>query len=88
VLSSSGQPARLASVQTGEGPTCLAVTGAPSDTSATHGEYLYTSNALSNNITAEQVNQQTGALDQILGTPFGGSALPTCVATAPAYPTR
>jgi 6-phosphogluconolactonase (cycloisomerase 2 family) len=88
VLSSSGQPARLASVQTGEGPTCLAVTGAPSDTRATHGEYLYTSNALSNNITAEQVNEQTGALDQILGTPFGGSALPTCVATAPAYPTR
>jgi 6-phosphogluconolactonase len=87
-LGSNGQPARLASVQTDTGPTCLAVTGAPSDSSATHGEYLYTSNALSNNITAEQVNQQTGALDQILGTPFGGSALPSCIATAPAYPTR
>jgi 6-phosphogluconolactonase (cycloisomerase 2 family) len=87
-VSSGGQPARLASVQTGTGPTCLAVTGAPSDASATHGEYLYTSNALSNNITAEQVNQQTGVLDQIAGTPFGGSALPTCIATAPAFPTR
>jgi 6-phosphogluconolactonase (cycloisomerase 2 family) len=77
-----------ASVQTGTGPTCVAISGAPSDANPIHAVYLYTSNALSNNITAEQLNPQDGSLDQVLGEPYGGSALPTCVVTAPAFPLR
>lgn len=77
-----------ASVQTGTGPTCVTVSGAPSNAKPSHAVYLYTSNALSNNLTGEQLNEQTGALDQIPGTPFGGSALPTCAVTVPAFPLR
>jgi len=50
--------------------------------------YLYTSNSLSNNLSGEQLNPANGSLEQIQGTPFGGSALPTCVVTAPALPLR
>jgi len=88
VLSSSGQPVRLASVQAGTGPTCVTVSGAPSNANPSHAEYLYASNALSNNVTGEQVNQQDGSLYQVPGEPFGGSALPTCAVTVPAFPLR
>jgi DNA-binding beta-propeller fold protein YncE len=90
-LGSSGQPVRstvAASVQAGTGPTCVSVSGSPSNANPSHAEYMYVSNALSSNVTAEQVNQSDGSLDQILGTPFGGSALPVCVATVPAFPIR
>jgi 6-phosphogluconolactonase len=90
-IGANGLPTRstvAASVQTGTGPTCVAVTGAPTNAAPTHGEYLYTSNALNSNITGEQLNQQDGSLDQIPGTPFGGSALPTCTVTVPAFPLR
>jgi len=88
-LSGSGQVApKLSSVQTGTGPTCVTVSGSPSNANPTHAEYLYTSNALNNNLTGEQVNQQDGSLDQIQGTPFSGSALPTCAVTVPALPLR
>jgi 6-phosphogluconolactonase len=78
----------IASVQTGTGPTCVTVSGAPSNANPTHAEYLYTSNQLSSNLTGEQVNQSDGSLDQLQGTPFGGSALPTCAVTVPALPLR
>jgi 6-phosphogluconolactonase (cycloisomerase 2 family) len=90
-IGSGGVPTRstvAASVQTGNGPTCITVLGAPSNAHPTHAVYLYTSNALSNNVTAEQLNETTGALDPILGTPFGGSTLPACIASAPALPLR
>jgi 6-phosphogluconolactonase len=90
-LGSGGQPVRFsatASVQTGNGPTCVTVSGAPSNANPTHAEYLYTSNALGNSLTGEQVNQQDGSLDQLQGTPFSGSALPTCAVTVPALPLR
>jgi DNA-binding beta-propeller fold protein YncE len=90
-LGAGGLAARssvAASVQTGTGPTCVAISGAPSNANAMHAVYLFTSNALSNNITAEQLNPQDGSLDQIFGEPFGGSALPTCVVSAPAFPLR
>jgi 6-phosphogluconolactonase (cycloisomerase 2 family) len=90
-LGASGQPVRsnaAASVQAGTGPTCVTISGAPSNANPSHGVYLYTSNALSSNITGEQLNPQDGSLDQILGTPFGGSALPTCAVTVPAFPLR
>jgi 6-phosphogluconolactonase len=77
-----------ASVQAGTGPTCVTVSGSPSNASPTHAEYLYTSNQLSNNLTGEQVNQTDGSLFQIQGTPFSGSPLPTCAVTAPAFPIR
>jgi 6-phosphogluconolactonase (cycloisomerase 2 family) len=88
-LGTSGQPVRssvAASVQAGTGPTCVSVSGSPSNAEPSHAIYLYTSNALSNNVTGEQLNPQDGSLDQIQGMPFGGSALPTCVVTVPAFP--
>ena len=76
-IGSSGVPTRstvAASVQAGNGPTCVSISGAPSNANASHAVYLYASNALSNNLTGEQLNPQNGSLDQIQGTPFGGSA--------------
>jgi 6-phosphogluconolactonase (cycloisomerase 2 family) len=90
-LGTSGQPVRsivAASVQAGTGPTCVTISGAPSNANPSHGVYLYASNALSSNVTGEQLNPQDGSLDQIPGTPFGGSALPTCAVTVPAFPLR
>jgi 6-phosphogluconolactonase len=87
-LTSSGQPLPLASDATGTGPTCATVIGAPSDANATHATYLYASNALSNNITAEQLDPTTGSLKEVQGTPFGGSTLPSCIVSAPAFPIR
>ncbi len=89
-LGSGGLPSRssMISVQTGTGPTCVTVSGAPTNSSPTHAEYLYTSNALNNTLTGEVVNQADGTLDQIQGSPFSGSALPTCTVTVPAFPQR
>lgn len=87
-LSSTGQPVRLATIAAGTGPTCVTTIGAPSDANPSHAVYLYTSNQLSNNITAEQLNPQTGALEEVQGEPFAGSALPTCAVTVPALPLR
>jgi len=90
-LGAAGQPVRstvAASLQAGTGPTCVTAIGAPSSANPTHGVYLYTSNALSNNITGEQLNEANGSLDQIPGTPFGGSTLPTCTVTVEALPLR
>jgi len=90
-IAANGVPVRstvAASVQAGTGPTCVSVSGAPSNANPIHAEYMYTSNQLNNTLTALQVNQQNGALDQILGTPFGGSTLPTCLVTVPAFPLR
>ncbi len=75
-------------VQTGTGPTCVSVIGAPRSANPTHGEYMYISNSLSNNLSGEQVNQSDGSLEQIQGTPFGGSTLPSCLVTVPALPLR
>jgi 6-phosphogluconolactonase (cycloisomerase 2 family) len=90
-LGTSGQPVRssvAASVQVGTGPTCVTISGAPSNANPSHAVYLYASNALSSNVTGEQLNPQDGSLDQIPGEPFGGSALPTCAVTVPAFPLR
>jgi 6-phosphogluconolactonase len=87
-LSSSGQPVRSASIQTGTGPTCVSMIGAPSTANPSHGIYMYVSNALTNNVTAEQVNPTDGTLVQIKGSPFGGSTLPSCIVTVPAFPVR
>jgi 6-phosphogluconolactonase (cycloisomerase 2 family) len=90
-LAANGVPVRSAvagSVQAGTGPTCVSISGAPTNTNTSHAVYLYASNALSNNLTGEQLNPQNGSLEQIQGTPFGGSALPVCVVTAPAFPQR
>ena len=77
-----------ASVQTGTAPTCVSISGVPSNANPSHAIYLYTSNALSNNLTGEQLNPKDGSLEQIQGTPFGGSTLPTCLVTVPALPLR
>jgi len=90
-FAANGQPVRstvAGSVQTGTGPTCVTILGAPSNANPSHAVYLYTSNSLSNNLSGEQLNPANGSLEQIQGTPFGGSALPTCVVTAPALPLR
>lgn len=90
-LGSAGQPVRSTvaqSIQTGTGPTCVTVSGAPSNATPSHAEYLYTSNQLGSNLSGEQVNQQDGSLAQLQGSPFSGSALPTCTVTVPAFPLR
>ena len=90
-IGSNGVPVRSTvqpTAQAGNGPTCVTVSGAPSNAHPTHAVYLYVSNALSSNVTAEQLNESTGALNQILGTPFTGSELPACIVTAPALPLR
>lgn len=90
-LGANGVPVRstvAGSVQTGTGPTCVTVSGAPSNANPSHAEYLYTSNQLSNNLTAEQLSETDGSLYQVLGNPFGGSGLPTCAVTVPALPLR
>lgn len=90
-VGSSGQLTRLTSggtVQVGNGPTCVSVSGAPSNANPHHAVYLYTSNSLSNNISGEQLNESDGTLVQMLGSPFGGSSLPACLVTVPAFPLR
>jgi len=90
-LNANGLPVRSTvtpTMQTGTGPTCAAVVGAPTNSGPSHGEYLYTSNQLGGNVTGLQLNEQDGSLDQIPGTPFSGSALPTCLVTVPAFPLR
>lgn len=90
-VGSNGQLTRLNSggtVQAGDGPTCVTVTGAPSNADPHHAAYLYVSNQLSNNITGEQLNEKDGTLVQMIGSPFGGSALPSCVVAVQAFPVR
>ena len=90
-VGSNGQLSRLSSggtVQVGNGPTCVSVSGAPSNANPRHAVYLYTSNSLSNNISGEQLNENDGTLVQMLGSPFGGSSLPACLVTVPALPVR
>lgn len=87
----NGVPVRssaASSVGTGNGPTCITIIGAPSDQNPHHGIYVYTSNSLSNSVTGEQFNPADGSLTQILGGPFGGSPLPSCIAAVPAFPIR
>ena len=90
-VGSTGVPVRssvAASNGTGTGPTCVSVIGAPSTANPRHGIYMYISNALTNNVTAEQLNPTDGSLEQIKGQPFGGSTLPSCIVTVPAFPLR
>ena len=90
-IGSGGLPTRSTvspATQTGDGPTCVSVSGAPTNASPIHAEYMYVSNALSYNITGEEVDQQNGSLAELQQSPFGGSALPTCIVTVPAFPQR
>ena len=73
-------------VQSGTGTNCVTTIGAPSSATPTHAVYLYASNSLSNTVTGEQLNPADGSLKQIQGTPFGGSALPSCIVSAPSFP--
>jgi 6-phosphogluconolactonase len=86
----TGTSLQPASVQTGTGPTCVATIGAPGYADVSHALYLYTSNALSNSVTGEQVNTQTGSLSgqlaQLINSPYTASALPTCVVSVPWVP--
>ncbi|GAC1419950.1 MAG: hypothetical protein NVSMB62_13360 [Acidobacteriaceae bacterium] len=87
-VGANGTLTRTGTTQTGTGPTCVSVIGAPRSSNPTHAEYMYISNSLSNTVTGEQVNQADGSLEQIQGTPFGGSTLPSCLVTVPALPLR
>jgi DNA-binding beta-propeller fold protein YncE len=86
-LGSGGLPVRSTvtpAQQTGVGPTCVTTIGSPSSSNPSHATYLFTSNALANNVTGEQLNEATGGLEDIQGTPFSGSTLPTCLVAVPA----
>ena len=56
------------------GPTCVSIEPA-------RGIYLYTSNNRDNTISADQLDPHSGALQNVQGTPYTASALPTCVVT-------
>jgi 6-phosphogluconolactonase (cycloisomerase 2 family) len=87
----NGEPVRStvsSSVQVGTGPTCVGMIGAPSSGDPTHGIYLYTSNALSNNVSGNQMDASTGRLFQVQRTPFSANALPSCLVTVPIVPGR
>ena len=72
-----------ASTQAGTGPTCVTTVGAPTNADPSQGIYLYTSNALSNSITGQQVVPQDGSMRQIFESPFVAAALPTCLTAVP-----
>jgi 6-phosphogluconolactonase len=87
---SNGQPVVSTvarSVQSGTGTNCVTTIGAPNLNTGppTHAVYLYASNGLSGSVTGEQMDQNDGSLKQIQGTPFGGSALPSCVTSVPSF---
>jgi 6-phosphogluconolactonase (cycloisomerase 2 family) len=82
----NGQPVLstvAASTQTGSGSDCVTTIGAPTNSNPSHALYLFASNALSNTVTAEQVNPANGELGQIINSPFGSSTLPTCIVSVP-----
>ena len=90
-VGSGGQLSRLSSggtVQVGTGPTCVTVTGAPSNQDPHHAAYLYVSNQLSNNVTATQLSESDGTIVPMVGSPFGGSSLPACIVAVQALPVR
>jgi 6-phosphogluconolactonase len=60
-----------ASVATDTNPTCVTIDPAL-------GIYLYTSNMLASDVSALQLNANTGGLTQVQNTPFPTSGLPTC----------
>jgi 6-phosphogluconolactonase len=55
----------------GTGPSCVTIDPAL-------GIYLYTSNAIDNSVSGEQLNPHSGALEAVQGTPFPAANLPTC----------
>jgi DNA-binding beta-propeller fold protein YncE len=63
------------STQAGTGTTCVSI-------EQQRGIYLYTSNALGNNVTGEQITS-AGGLDPIINSPYGASTLPTCIINMP-----
>ncbi len=89
-LGSDGVPVRSSiagSVQVGTGPTCLAFIDAPAGGSS-HATYLYSSNALSSNISGTQMDPTDGRLRLIQRAPFGANALPSCIVAVPAVSAR
>jgi 6-phosphogluconolactonase (cycloisomerase 2 family) len=73
---SLGQLMPLAGAPTATGTHPVAITQA----SVASGTYLYVVNLGSNNITVFQVNLATGALGEVLGSPYAAGAGPTAVA--------
>jgi 6-phosphogluconolactonase (cycloisomerase 2 family) len=61
---------------TGAGPTCVVVDPAL-------GTNLYVSDNLDNTVTAEKVNNHTGALSAVQNSPFPASGTPTCLTVVP-----
>jgi 6-phosphogluconolactonase len=85
----SGQPVSSTvakSIQSGTGTNCVTIIGAPTSANPSHAVYLYASNGLSNTVTAQQLNMQNGSLKNVQGTPFGASAFPGCLVSAPSFP--
>ena len=61
----------------GTGPTCVSVIGAPQHPTPSHAEYMYVSNQLSQQRHRRADEPLDRRLEQIQGTPFSGSTLPT-----------
>jgi 6-phosphogluconolactonase (cycloisomerase 2 family) len=57
---------------TGAGPICVTIDPAV-------GTFLYTADNLDNTITGERLSPNTGGLNGVQNSPFGGSGQPTCL---------
>ena len=80
-IGANGVPVRStvsASVQTGTGPTCVTISGAPSNANPSHAVYVYTSNQLSNNLTGEQLSEKDGRSGPDSGDSFWRQRIATC----------
>jgi 6-phosphogluconolactonase len=83
INTANGTPASVSSangsqaaIPTDPGPTCITIEPAL-------GLYLYTSNSIANDVSAEKLDPHNGALTSVQNTPFPASGLPTCAVTIP-----
>ena len=80
ISTSTGTPATVASTggstATGAGPNCIVVDPAL-------GDFMYTSDALDNTVTAKRILPNDGTINGVQNSPFPGSGQPTCITAVP-----
>lgn len=72
----TGTNGSQAAVPTDPGPTCVTVEPAL-------GLYVYTSNSIANDVSAEKLDPHNGSLTAVQNTPFPSSGQPTCATSIP-----
>jgi 6-phosphogluconolactonase len=72
----SGTSGSTAAIPTDPGPTCVTIEPAL-------GLYLYTSNNIAGNVSAEKLDPHNGSLTTVQNSPFPSGGSPTCAASVP-----